>query len=78
MCKSCKSEIKFKRITYRISSNGVTKVSDFGLAEDIYTEEYFRQTQDPNHPVKLPLKWMALESIHYRKFDEKTDIVSII
>ena len=60
---------------YRISSDGVIKVADFGLAEDIYTAEYFKQSHDSNEPVKLPIKWMALESIHYGKFNEKTDVV---
>ena len=69
--------MKFKYILIRISSDGVIKVADFGLAEDLYTAEYFKQTQDPNHPIKLPVKWMALESIHYGKFNEKTDIVSM-
>ena len=69
--------MKFKYILIRILSDGVIKVADFGLAEDLYTAEYFKQTQDPNHPIKLPVKWMALESIHYGKFNEKTDIVSM-
>ena len=28
--------------------------------------------------VKLPVKWMALESLHYGIFSEKTDVVIII
>ena len=63
----------------RISSEGVIKVADFGLAEDIYTVEYFKQSHDDaGGPVKLPIKWMALESIHYGKFNEKTDVVCIV
>ena len=54
-------------------SNDV-KVADFGLTEDIYTKSYFRQdTSDTS--VRLPLKWMALESIKLRVFSEKTDVV---
>lgn len=48
------------------------KVSDFGLAEDIYSQNYFRQTQSG---AKLPLKWMALESIKLAVFTEKSDVV---
>ncbi len=62
-------------VCFRISSDGVIKVADFGLAEDIYTAEYFKQSHDSNEPVKLPIKWMALESRHYGKFNEKTDVV---
>ena len=59
----------------RISSDFVIKVADFGLAEDIYTTEYFKQSKDSDEPVKLPIKWMASESIHFGKFSEKTDVV---
>ena len=62
--------------SYRISSDGIIKVADFGLAEDVYTTEYFKQERSSDDSVKLPLKWMALESIHYGKFSEKTDVVS--
>ena len=60
----------------RISHDGIIKVADFGLAEDIYTAQYFKLTKDSDEPVKLPIKWMALESIHFGKFSEKTDVVS--
>ena len=54
--------------------NNNVKVADFGLTEDIYTKSYFRQdTSDTS--VRLPLKWMALESIKLRMFSEKTDVV---
>ena len=53
-------------------------MADFGLAEDIYSTDYYRQTKDENTcaPVKLPVKWMALESLHDGLFNEKTDVVS--
>lgn len=59
---------------HRIDSKGVIKVSDFGLTESIYTQNYFRQAKDGS---KLPLKWMALESIKLGIFTEKTDVVRI-
>lgn len=55
--------------------NGGIKVSDFGLAEDIYSKNYYRQEQGG---VKLPLKWMAPESIKFGIFTEKTDVVKLI
>ena len=53
------------------------KVADFGLSEDIYARNYFRQGKEEN-AVKLPVKWMALESLQDGIFTEKTDIVSSI
>ena len=49
------------------------KVSDFGLSLDIYEKNYFRQ--EKGNSTKLPIKWMALESIMDGIFSEKTDIV---
>ena len=53
------------------------KVSDFGLTEDIYARNYFRQVHggDEEPPVKLPVRWMAVESLHDGIFSEKTDVV---
>ena len=58
----------------RIDANFVIKVADFGLAESIGVKEYFHQDEDS--PVRLPLKWLALESITDNIFTEKTDVVS--
>ena len=55
------------------------KVADFGLSEDIYALNYFRQGQlkdEGEPPVKLPVRWMALESLTDGIFTEKTDVVS--
>ena len=45
------------------------KVADFGLSEKTYAKNYFRQTglhgdSEGEAPVKLPVKWMAVESLH--------------
>ena len=58
----------------RIDSNSVIKVADFGLAEDIYSLGYFRQDKSGGS-VKLPFKWMALESLQEGVFSEKSDVV---
>ena len=66
-------------ISYRIDDQGIIKVADFGLSEDVYEQNYFRQRfsrQDSDSaPIKLPLKWMALESLHDGVFSEKSDVV---
>ena len=56
------------------------KVSDFGLSEDIYSRNYFKQGQlgkDSEDHVKLPVRWMALESLNDGLFTEKTDVVRV-
>jgi len=55
--------------------NGVIKVADFGLSEDIYTSTYYRHRKTDT-TVKLPMRWMAPESITDGIFTEKSDIVS--
>ena len=59
--------------TCRIDDNNIIKVADFGLTEDIYMANYFKQ--DDSTSVKLPIKWLAPESIHDGIFSEKTDVV---
>ena len=62
----------------RIDSNNVIKVADFGLSEDVYSRNYFRQvvgSVDGEASVKLPVRWMALESLNDGIFSEKTDVV---
>ena len=57
----------------RIDENFIIKVADFGLSESVYTKNYFRLA---NHSkAKLPLKWMAPESLNNGIFTEKTDVV---
>ena len=63
----------------RIDENFVIKVADFGLSEDIYCKDYFRQALSGSSQggvIKLPIKWMALESLSDGIFTEKTDVVS--
>lgn len=50
------------------------KIGDFGLARQLYSKNYYRL----QHRAKVPLKWMALESVHDGIFNEKTDVVSLI
>ena len=61
---------------YRLDRNYVIKVADFGLSENTYAKRYFRQQQTTSTGVKLPIKWMAYESLTDGIFSEKTDVVS--
>ena len=49
-------------------------MADFGLSVNTYAKSYFRQEQTVG--VKLPIKWMAIESLTDGIFSEKTDVVS--
>ena len=56
---------------YRVDSSLTIKIADFGLAKDVYSTEYYRIDKH----TRLPVKWMALESLLDGYFDEKTDVV---
>lgn len=59
----------------RIDVNFVIKVADFGLSKCLDTsKQYFRQSQD--EAIRLPIKWLAPESINDGVFSEKSDVVS--
>ena len=60
---------------YRLDQNYVIKLADFGLSENTYTKDYIRQKHTAG--VKLPIKWMAYESLIDGIFSEKTDVVSV-
>ena len=55
----------------------VIKISDFGLSEDIYARNYFRQgSLAAAGGPKLPIKWMAPENLTDNHFSEKSDVVN--
>ena len=67
-------------LLFRIDTNRITKVSDFGLSEDVFCMQIF-QTMEKNDSVKtvikLPVKRMDLGSLDDGLFSEKTNVVSI-
>ena len=64
---------------YRIDRNGAIKVADFGLTEDMYGTNYYRQKKsESGHMEKFPIRWMAPESIENDIYNESTDMVSVL
>ena len=57
----------------RLDGNLSVRVADFGLTRDIYETDYYRQS----HQGRVPVKWMAPESLHDRISNEKTDVVCL-
>ncbi|XP_059144020.1 hepatocyte growth factor receptor-like [Physella acuta] len=49
------------------------RVADFGLARDIYEKEYYSSA---NKKAKLPVKWMAIESLEKGTYSPKSDVWS--
>lgn len=54
-----------------LSDNKTVKISDFGLSRDIYTENIYRIT---GKGERMPIKWMALESIRLQEYTTQTDV----
>lgn len=58
----------------RLDESYSVKVADFGMARDVFDKEYY-SIQD-HRKAKLPVKWMAIESLQTQKFTTKSDVVS--
>ncbi|NP_001137223.2 receptor tyrosine-protein kinase erbB-4 precursor [Danio rerio] len=55
-----------------VKSPNHIKITDFGLARLLDTDE----KEYNSDGGKMPIKWMALECIHYRKFTHQSDVWS--
>ncbi len=53
-----------------VGENNQVKISDFGLSRALAKEDSYYTLSAAQ---KLPVKWMALESIEYRKFSTYGD-----
>ena len=55
------------------------KVADFGLTEDMYDRNYYRHDKSgEGNNEKVPIRWMAPESIENGIYNERTDVVSLM
>lgn len=52
--------------------NFTVKVADFGLTRDVYSKEYYSS----ENKQRLPVKWMAPESLEQGKYSAKSDVWS--
>ena len=60
----------------RIDQHGTVKVADFGLTQHVYDRNYFRHDKSKEgSEEKVPIRWMAPESIENGIYNEKTDVV---
>ncbi|OQR74312.1 putative protein-like [Tropilaelaps mercedesae] len=55
-----------------LESEERVKITDFGLSRDIYCEGMYHKVTNG----KLPVRWMALESLERAEFTEKSDVWS--
>lgn len=55
----------------RLRDDMTVCVADFGLSKKIYSGDYYRQ----GRIAKMPVKWIALESLADRVYTTKSDVV---
>ena len=55
-----------------VAADATLKIADFGLARDVNARDYYRKTTDG----KLPVKWMAPESLFERVYTSQSDVWS--
>lgn len=56
---------------FRLNENMTVCVADFGLSKKIYSGDYYRQ----GSVSKLPVKWIALESLADNVYTTQSDVV---
>ncbi|VDM37974.1 unnamed protein product [Toxocara canis] len=66
-CKFVHRDIAARNVL--VSTARSVKLSDFGMSRCVQEESFYTSSRG-----KLPIKWMAPESINYRRFNTATDI----
>ena len=51
-------------------------MADFGLTEDMYGTKCNRRNSEERHDEKVPIRWMAPESLERDVYTQSTDVVS--
>ena len=62
-------------LNFRINSDEVVKIGDFGLSRDLHGQDYYTVG---NRQRPLPVKWMSAESLNLGKFTSKSDVVRAV
>jgi hypothetical protein len=60
---------------FRVNEAEQIQISDFGLAHDVFDDEYYRLDE---HSRPLPVRWMAIECITQLVYTKESDVVSNI
>ncbi|KAJ2948370.1 hypothetical protein O0L34_g7607 [Tuta absoluta] len=55
-----------------VTADRTLKIADFGLSRDVYQENQYKQRGNG----KMPVKWMALESLTHRIYTTQSDVWS--
>lgn len=63
---------QLQKLSHRLDENMNVSVADFGLSKKIYSGDYYRQ----GCASKLPVKWLALESLADNLYTTHSDVVS--
>ena len=63
--------VHYDNYIHRVDDNLLVKIADFGLSRDVYESSYYVL----RHAAKLPVRWMALESLLDGCFNLKSDVV---
>lgn len=53
-----------------VCEGGFVKVADFGLTRDVYESSVYKKLNGG----RLPVKWMAVESIFYQTYTSQSDV----
>ncbi|XP_058867434.1 receptor tyrosine-protein kinase erbB-3 isoform X1 [Acipenser ruthenus] len=56
-----------------LKSDNIVQISDFGIADLLYPDD---KKYVYNDVKQTPIKWMALESIHFRRYTHQSDVWS--